>query len=100
MATEECQNISPSLSDTSSESFHGFSENTINDATLPQEARIRIRKSEKIKEKTNKVSLKICFKRDTLTGKVPTINAFEIVEKYFSLNLNISINMKKLTWII
>ena len=57
MATYECQNNSLSLSDSSSESFYGFSQDTINYITLPQEARISTRKLEKIK----KVSLKISF---------------------------------------
>ena len=63
MATEECRNISLSLSDSSSESFYGFSEDTINYTTMPQEARILNRKLERIKEKINKISLKINFNK-------------------------------------
>ena len=42
--------ISLSLWNTSSESFYGLREDTINYKTLPQEARIRTRKWEKIKK--------------------------------------------------
>ena len=61
MATEECQNIGLSLSDSSSESFYGFGEDTINYTTMPQEAIILTRNLEKIKEKTNQISIKINF---------------------------------------
>ena len=58
MATEECRNISLSLSDSSSESFYSFGEDTINYTTMPQEARILTRKLEKMKEKSLKINTK------------------------------------------
>ena len=74
MTTEDCRNVNYlnfNSSISSDDSFHGFHEEIINYTTLPPEARTLTRKLEKLKEKINKVSLKInfnevCLKNDLL----------------------------------
>ena len=73
MATEECQNISLSLSDSSSESFYQL----YNYDTRGQNL------SQKIREKINKISLKInfnevCLKNDLLP-KFTTVLSIKLI---------------------